>query len=68
MTNYIMRQIRNANKNPVCFNIHSFYTVNNVRAKLVMIKKSGNIKRQVTATLTILADGNKLSPYVVLTW
>jgi hypothetical protein len=38
MINYIMRQIWNANKNPVCFNITSFNTVNNVSAKLVVIK------------------------------
>jgi hypothetical protein len=68
MAEYIMRQIRNENKNPVCFNIPSFYTVNNVSAELVVMKMSGNIKTQVTATLTILVDGNKLLPYVILRW
>jgi len=29
---------------------------------------SGNIKRQVTATWTVLANGRKLSPYVILRW
>jgi hypothetical protein len=68
MTNYIMHHIRNTNINPVCFNITSFYTVNNVSAKLVVMKTSGNIKRQVIATLTVLADGRELSPYVILRW
>ena len=68
MTDYVKHQIRNANKNPVFFNITSFYTVNNVSAKLEVMKMSGNIKRQVTATLTVPADGSKLSPYVILRW
>jgi hypothetical protein len=67
MTDYIVHQIINTNKNPVCFNITSFYTVN-VSAKLAVMKMSGNIKRQVNATLTVLADGSKLSPYVILRW
>jgi len=68
MTDYIVHQIINANKSPVCFNIALFYTVNNVSAKLVVMKMSGNIKRQVTATLTVLSNGSKLSPYVILRW
>jgi hypothetical protein len=51
MNDYIISQIRNAQKNPVYFNMTSYYTVNNVSAKLVVTKTSGNTKRQVNATL-----------------
>ena len=66
MNDYIISQIRNAQKNPVYFNMTSYYTVNNVSAKLVVTKTSGNTKRQVNATLPVLADSSKLSPYVIL--
>lgn len=43
-----------------------YYTANSISAKLVVMKTSDNIKGQVYATLAVLADGSKVSTYVIL--
>jgi hypothetical protein len=51
---------------PVYFDVPSNYTVDDKGVKSVLIKTSGNEKMRVTVMLTVLADGMKLPPYVIL--
>jgi hypothetical protein len=62
--NYILSQIGNAGETPVYSDMSSNYTVD-TGVKSVLIKTSGN-EKLVTVMLTVLADGTKLPPYVVL--
>jgi hypothetical protein len=64
--NYLLSQIRNADKTPVYFDMPSNHAVDDTGAKFVLIKTLGSEKMQVTVMLMVLADGTKLPLYVIL--
>lgn len=63
---YLLGQMGNADQTPVYFDMPSNTTVNKKGAKSVLIKSTGNEKARITVMLSVLADGRKLPPYVVL--
>jgi hypothetical protein len=64
--NYLLSQTGNADETPVYFDMPSNYTVDDKGVKSILIKTSDNEKMRVTVMLTVLADGTKLPPYVIL--
>ena len=56
----------NADQTPVYFDMPSNVTVNMKGAKSVLVKSTGNEKSCITVMLTVTADGQKLTPYVIL--
>lgn len=64
--NYPMSAMGNADETPVFFDMVSNNTVNEIGAKTVTIKTTGNEKLRVSVMLTALADGTKLPPYMIL--
>uniref|UniRef100_A0A672HMK3 HTH CENPB-type domain-containing protein n=1 Tax=Salarias fasciatus TaxID=181472 RepID=A0A672HMK3_SALFA len=63
---YPLDQMGNADQTPVYFDMPSHVTVEKKGKKSVLVKSTGNEKSRITVTLTCLADGTKLPPYVVL--
>ena len=55
-----------ADEIPVYFKMPSYYTVNDIRVKSLMIKTSGNEKMQVTTMSVVFADDRKLPSYLIL--
>jgi hypothetical protein len=50
----------------VYFDMPPNHAVDDTGAKSVAVKTSGHEKMRVTIMLAVLADGNKLPPYVIL--
>lgn len=63
---YLLSQIGNADQTAVYFDMPGSTTVDNVGAKSVRALSTGNEKQRVTVMLTVLADGRKLPPYIIL--
>jgi hypothetical protein len=55
-----------ADEIPVYFKVPSYYAVNDIRVKSLMIKTSGNEKMQVTTMSVVFADDRKLPSYLIL--
>lgn len=66
LNNYPLCQIGNADQTPVYFEMPVDTTVNKVGDKTVKIRTAGCEKQRCTVMLTVLADGKKLPPYVIL--
>lgn len=64
--NHLLSQIGNADETPVYFDMTTNLTVEKKGAKSVTVKSTGNEKLRITVMLAVLADGNKLPPYVIL--
>lgn len=63
---YLLGQMGNADETPVYFDMPTNYTVDIVGTKTVSVKTTGNEKMRVTVMLTVLADGRKLPPFIIL--
>lgn len=63
---YLLGHIGNADQTPVFFDMPTNTTVADKGAKSVVVKTTGNEKNRITVMLSVLADGRKLSPYVIL--
>lgn len=64
--NYLLSQVGNADETPVYFDMPSNTTVSDKGAKSVVCRTTGNEKLRVTVMLSVLADGTKLRPFVIL--
>jgi hypothetical protein len=63
---YLLSQIGNADETPMYFDMPPNYSVDDTGAKSVAVKTSSHENMHVTVTLTVLVDGSKLPPYVIL--
>lgn len=59
--NCLLRQTGNANQMLVYFFMQSSYTVNDIRAKSVVIKTTGYKRINVTTMLAVFADGKQVA-------
>lgn len=66
INSYILSQIGNADEMPLYFDVLSYYAVDDFRAQSVMIETMGDEWMWVTIMLVVLADVNKLPPYMIL--
>jgi hypothetical protein len=63
---YLLRQMGNADKTPVFFDMPANTTVDTKGSKSVLVKTTGHEKLRITVILSVLADGRKLTPFVIL--
>jgi hypothetical protein len=58
--------MRNADETPVFFDMSANTTVDTKGSKSVLVKTTGFEKLRITVMLSVLADGRKLTPFVIL--
>jgi hypothetical protein len=63
---YLLGQIGNADEIPVFFDMPANTTVDTKFSKSVLVKTTGHEKLRITMMLSVLADGRKLIPFVIL--
>jgi hypothetical protein len=56
----------NADETPIFFNMPANTTVDTKGSKSVLDKTKGHEKLRITVMLSVLADGRKLTPFVIL--
>jgi hypothetical protein len=56
----------NADETPVFFDMLANTTVDIKGSKSVLVKTTGHEKLRITVMLSVLADGRKLTPFVIL--
>jgi hypothetical protein len=56
----------NADGTPVFFDMPANTTVDTNGSKSVLVKTTGHEKLRITMMLSVLADGRKLTPFVIL--
>jgi hypothetical protein len=57
----------NTDETPVFFHVPADTTVDTKGSKSVLVKTTGHEKLRITVMLSVLADGRKPTPFVVLT-
>lgn len=63
--NYELQCIGNMDETPVCFDMPAARTMEKKGTKTVLVKTTDLKKSRFTVTLACLADGTKLSPFVL---
>lgn len=63
--NFPLSHIANMDETPVWFDMAGDLTVENIGAKTVHVRTTGNEKNRFTVVLTCFADGQKLPPMVI---
>jgi hypothetical protein len=63
---YLLGQMGNAGETPVFFDMLTNTTVDTKGSKSVLVKITGHEKLRITVMLLVLADGRKLTPFVIL--
>jgi hypothetical protein len=63
---YLLGQMGIADETPVFFDMLANTTVDTKSSKSVLVKITGHEKLRITVMLSILTDGRKLTPFVIL--
>jgi hypothetical protein len=63
---YLLGQMGNADETPMFFDMPANTTVDTKGSKSVLVKTTGHEKLRITVMLSVLADGRKLTPFVIL--
>jgi hypothetical protein len=63
---YLLGQMGKANETPVFFDMVANTTVDTKGSKSVLVKTTGHEKLRITVMLSVLADGRKPTPFVIL--
>jgi hypothetical protein len=63
---YLLGQMGNADEIPVFFDMSANTTVDTKGSKSVLVKTTGHENLRITVMLSVLADGRKLTPFVIL--
>ena len=65
LQNYDLNNIGNVDQTPIYFDMPTSTTMDVKGSKTITIKTAGNEKNRFTCMLPCMADGTKLSPYVI---
>jgi hypothetical protein len=63
---YLSGQMGNADETPVFFDMPANTTIDTKSSKSVLVKTTGLEKLRISVMLSVLADGRKLTPFVIL--